>query len=139
MPQESEFRQTVDLPLMSRSAPVGSVDADARTLDVVFSTGSTVRRTRAIGFDTRIPYDETIIVSVDAVNMERLNAGAPVLDSHENWTTLSQIGVVERAWIDGANAMARVRFPQEGIDPSADRLFALVSDGIVRNVSVGYS
>lgn len=139
MPQESEFRQTVDLPLMSRSAPVGSVDADARTLDVVFSTGSTVRRTRSIGFDTRIPYDETIIVSVDAVNMERLNAGAPVLDSHENWTTLSQIGVVERAWIDGANAMARVRFPQEGIDPSADRLFALVSDGIVRNVSVGYS
>lgn len=139
MPQESEFRQTVDLPLMSRSAPVGSVDADARTLDVVFSTGSTVRRTRAIGFDTRIPYDETIIVSADAVNMERLNAGAPVLDSHENWTTLSQIGVVERAWIDGANAMARVRFPQEGIDPSADRLFALVSDGIVRNVSVGYS
>lgn len=139
MPQESEFRQTVDLPLMSRSAPVGSVDADTRTLDVVFSTGSTVRRTRAIGFDTRIPYDETIIVSADAVNMERLNAGAPVLDSHENWTTLSQIGVVERAWIDGANAMARVRFPQEGIDPSADRLFALVSDGIVRNVSVGYS
>lgn len=139
MPQESEFRQTVDLPLMSRSAPVGSVDADARTLDVVFSTGSTVRRTRAIGFDARIPYDETIIVSADAVNMERLNAGAPVLDSHENWTTLSQIGVVERAWIDGANAMARVRFPQEGIDPSADRLFALVSDGIVRNVSVGYS
>ncbi len=139
MPTNNEFRETIDLPMMRRAAPVGSVNPDARTLDVVFSTGSTVRRTRAIGFDTRIPYDETILVSSEAVNMERLNAGAPVLDSHENWTTLSQIGVVERAWIDGTNALARVRFPQEGVDSSADRLFALISDGIVRNVSVGYS
>lgn len=139
MPQDSESRQTVDLPLMTRAAPVSSVNADSRTLDVIFSTGSTVRRTRVVGFSTRVPYDETIIVSSEAVNMERLNAGAPVLDSHESWTTLSQIGVVERAWIDGANAMARVRFPQAGVDPAADRLFALISDGIVRNVSVGYS
>lgn len=139
MPQDSESRQTVDLPLMTRAAPVSSVNADSRTLDVIFSTGSTVRRTRVVVLGTRVPYDETIIVSPEAVNMERLNAGAPVLDSHESWTTLSQIGVVERAWIDGANAMARLRFPQAGVDPAADRLFALISDGIVRNVSVGYS
>lgn len=139
MPQDSESRQTVDLPLMTRAAPVSSVNADSRTLDVIFSTGSTVRRTRVVGFGTRVRYDETIIVSPEAVNMERLNAGAPVLDSHDSWTTLSQIGVVERAWIDGANAMARLRFPQGGVDPAADRLFALISDGIVRNVSVGYS
>ena len=139
MPQDSESRQTVDLPLMTRAGPVSSVNADSRTLDVIFSTGSTVRRTRVVGFGTRVRYDETIIVSPEAVNMERLNAGAPVLDSHDSWTTLSQIGVVERAWIDGANAMARVRFPQAGVDPAADRLFALISDGIVRNVSVGYS
>lgn len=139
MPQDSESRQTVDLPLMTRAGPVSSVNADSRTLDVIFSTGSTVRRTRVVGFGTRVRYDETIIVSPEAVNMERLNAGAPVLDSHDSWTTLSQIGVVERAWIDGANAMARLRFPQGGVDPAADRLFALISDGIVRNVSVGYS
>lgn len=32
-----------------------------------------------------------------------------------------------------------MRFPQLGIDPAADRMFALVADRIIRNVSVGYS
>jgi hypothetical protein len=31
-----------------------------------------------------------------------------------------------------------LRFPKPSVDEAADRLFALVTDGIVRNISVGY-
>ena len=34
--------------------------------------------------------------------------------------------------------MARLRFPSEGADPEADRLWRMVSEGIIRNISVGY-
>ncbi|MGC2774330.1 MAG: prohead protease/major capsid protein fusion protein, partial [Bradyrhizobium sp.] len=34
---------------------------------------------------------------------------------------------------------ALIRFPKAGIDAAADRMFALVTDKIIRNVSVGYS
>lgn len=134
----TEHRQA-DLPMQTRAAPVQSFDREARTVDLIFSTGAAVRRARWVGWDTRIPYDETLIVSRSAVNMERLDAGGPVLDSHNTWSTRAQVAVVEKAWIEGGNAWARVRFPSEGIDEGADRMFGLVADGIVRNVSVGYS
>jgi hypothetical protein len=130
---------STELPLAQRASPVSTFDPEKRTVDVVFSTGSTVRRVRWQGWDTRIPYDERIVVSDEAINMERLNAGAPILDSHSTWSTRSQVAVVEKAWIEGGNAMARVRFPSAGVDEAADRMFGLVKEGIIRNVSVGYT
>ena len=127
------------LPLQMRLAPVGSVDTQARTAEVVFSTGAPVRRQRWIGWDTLIPFDEILTVSREAINMERLNAGAPALDSHSTWTTSSQVGVIENARVEKSNALARVRFPSKGVDPAADRMFSMVDEGIIRNVSVGYS
>ena len=47
--------------------------------------------------------------------------------------------MVERAWIEGKEGKATIRFPREGLDQAADRMFGLISDGIIRNVSVGYS
>jgi phage head maturation protease len=47
--------------------------------------------------------------------------------------------VVERAWIEGGAALARLRFPAAGTVEEADRLFALVEQGIVRSVSAGYT
>ena len=47
--------------------------------------------------------------------------------------------MVERAWIEGKEGKATIRFPREGLDQAADRMFSLISDGIIRNVSVGYS
>lgn len=132
--------RTLELPLQLRREPVArnSVNLEARTASLVFSTGATVRRSRWVGWD-RVPYDETIVVSDRAINMERLRAGAPVLDSHSAWSTHSQVAKVERAWVEGGKAMADVRFPAAGIDENADRMFGLVADGIVVNVSVGYS
>lgn len=127
------------LPLQTRLAPIGSVDAATRTAEVTFSTGAAVRRQRWTGWDTVIPFDEILVVSQDAVDMTRLNAGAPALDSHSYYSTSTQIGVIDKAWIaGGADARALIRFPSKGVDVASDRMFSMVSEGIIRNVSCGY-
>lgn len=129
------------LPMQTRLSPLTreSVNVDARTVDVVFTTGASVRRMRWTGWDTAVPFDEVLEVSRAAIDLSRLEAGAPALDSHSTWSSHSQVGVVERAWIEGKQGLATIRFPSQGIDEAADRMFALVSEGIVRNISVGYS
>ena len=131
----------VALPMQLRRAPIlpASVNTEARSVDVVFTTGAAVRRRRWTGWDTSVPFDEILEVSDRAVDLTRLNAGAPALDSHSVWSSYSQVGVVERAWIEGKEGKATIRFPREGLDQAADRMFGLISDGIIRNVSVGYS
>jgi len=131
----------VALPMQLRRAPIlpASVNTEARSVDVVFTTGAAVRRRRWTGWDTSVPFDEILEVSERAVDLTRLNAGAPALDSHSVWSSHSQVGVIERAWIEGKEGKATIRFPREGLDKAADRMFGLISDGIIRNVSVGYS
>lgn len=141
MTQFQTHKKPDALPIQLREAPIadGLVDAEARTVTLVFTTGATVRRRRYQGWDTIVPFDETLVVSRDAINLERMNAGAPVLDSHSTWSTFSQVAVVERAWIEGKEGKATIRFPAAGIDERADRMFGLVSERIIKNVSVGYS
>jgi len=131
----------VALPMQLRRAPIlpATVNTEARSVDVVFTTGAAVRRRRWTGWDASVPFDEILEVSERAVDLTRLNAGAPALDSHSVWSSHSQVGVVERAWIEGKEGKATIRFPREGLDQAADRMFGLISDGIIRNVSVGYS
>jgi hypothetical protein len=134
----TESREGV-LPLQTRLAPIASVEAEARTVEVIWTTGATVRRRRWRGWDEAIDYDETLVVTDNAVDLSRMQAGAPVLESHAQWSTRSIMAVVDRAWIGGGEGRALVRFPKAGLDPEADRLFGKVADGIVRNVSVGYA
>lgn len=125
--------------MQTRSLPVGTVDNEKRTVEVTFTTGAAVRRRRYTGWDSSVPFDEVLTVSRAAVSLDRLNAGGPALDSHSSWSTSTQVGVVERAWIDGGEGRALIRFPSKGVDERADRMFAMVSEGIIRNISVGYS
>ncbi len=127
------------LPMQTRAAPISAVNVERRTVDLVFTTGAAVRRRRWTGWETSVPFDEILEVSRDAIDMTRLNAGAPVLDSHSPYSTSSQVGVVERAWLDGGEGWATVRFPSAGLDQAADRMFGMVNEKIIRNVSVGYS
>ena len=84
------------LPMQTRAAPLGSIDADKRTVEVTFTSGAAVRRRRWIGWDTSIPFDEILTVSRQAIDLDRLNACGPALDSHSVWSSHSQVGVVER-------------------------------------------
>lgn len=128
------------LPMQTRAMlPINSVDVEARTVEITFTTGASVKRRRYTGWDSSVPFEEILEVSRAAVNLDRLNAGAPMLDSHSAYSTFSQVGVIERAWIDGTEGRAKVRFPSAGVDKNADRMFAMVAEGIIRNVSVGYS
>lgn len=120
-------------------ASANKVDSEKRTVEVVFATETPVRRRRYEGWDRVVDFDEVLTVSRAAIDFERLNNGAPVLDSHSRYSTQSQVAVVERGWIDGVEARASIRFPALGTDENADRLFSLIEQGIIRNVSVGYS
>ncbi|TIL93057.1 MAG: hypothetical protein E5Y73_14810 [Mesorhizobium sp.] len=128
------------LPLQTRLQPIGAgaIDVETRTVTLTFTTGATVRRRRYAGWDSAVPFDEILLVSREAIDLTRLNAGAPVLDSHAVYSTSAQVAVVERAWIEGKEGRATVRFPKAGIDTAADRMFGLVADRVIRNISCGY-
>lgn len=127
------------LPLQTRLAPLGEINLEARTIECVWTTGATVRRRRYIGWDTSVPFDEELLVSPEAIDLTRLLAGAPVLDSHATWSTDSQRGVVDAAWLEGGKGLATLRFPSLGTDAASDRLFEMANQRIIKNISVGYA
>lgn len=105
---------------------------DARTVEVVWSTGARVERA---DFWTGERWLEELSMDSGAVDLSRLNAGAPLLNAHSSYDLSDQIGVVERAWLDGKNGRALVRFsPRPDVAP----IVADVKAGIIRNLSVGY-
>lgn len=134
----STARRLEALPMQTRLMPLGEVDADARTVLLTWTTGATTRRMRMIGFDAIEPFDETLVVSEAAIDLSRLKAGGPVVDSHQVTSISFQLAVVDDAWIVGERGDARIRFPSAGIDPASDRAFGMVREKIIRNVSVGY-
>lgn len=97
-------------------------------------------RTLEFPFSSELPVErwfgsEVLSHQPDAVNLARLNDGAPVLWNHDPGAV---IGVVERAWLDGekGRGYARVRFSRNDM---AQQVVADIADGILRNVSVGYT
>jgi hypothetical protein len=129
---------TVDLPLQTRDAtiPPESVDEEARTVEVVWSTGAVVRRRMPFSGE---PYEEELSLDPAHADLSRLNGGAPLLDTHGAWSLDGVIGVVERAWIEDGNhpvGKAIVRFSErDDVEP----VWRDVKAGIIRNISVGYS
>lgn len=116
----------------TRAADVqpSTINVEERTVEVVFATDTPCRMWDwDMGY-----YSETLLFGNSNVRMDRLNAGAPVLDSHNPY---AQIGVVERATLDAKKGEGRavLRFSK---NPEADLKFKDVVDGILKNVSVGY-
>ena len=122
-----------DIPIQTRLASLNSVDLEARTVNLTWSTGAQVRRT---DFWTGRRYIEELSLSSDHVDLKRLNSGAPLLDSHANYQLRNVVGVVESAVIDGNEGRATVRFSKRA---DVEPILRDVQDGIIRNVSVGYS
>ena len=119
--------------LMFRAAPE-SVDEAERSVEVVISTGATVRRW---DWGRAREYDETLAIEPDSVRLDRLNGGAPLLAVH-NWFSLDAvIGSVMpgTARVEDGELRARVRFSKRS---EVDGVFGDVLDGIIRSVSVGY-
>jgi phage head maturation protease len=127
--------KNVMLPLLERDVEVRAETADeqARTVDVVWTTGARIRRRRLWDEDI----DEELVVEPGAVRLERLNAGAPFLNTHNAFDLDAIIGVVIEgsARIADGKGMATIRFSERA---NVEPIWRDVIAGIIRNISVGY-
>ena len=97
-------------------------------------------RTYEFPFSSEFPVEryfgkEILSHEYGSANLDRLNDGAPLLFNHDPDRV---IGVVERAYIDNEKrrGYARVRFSRNDF---AQEVLRDVKDGVLRNVSFGYS
>lgn len=126
--------QTVDLAPLCVRADVGEVRDDKRTVDLIFSTGAGVVR---MDYWSGKRYLEVLSMKPEHVRLERMNAGAPLLDSHSVWSVGDVLGTVERgtAKLDKGKGLVTVRFSKR---ESVKDIYEDVRDGIITSVSVGY-
>ncbi|MDR6304936.1 HK97 family phage prohead protease [Nitrobacter vulgaris] len=129
-------KNITSLPKFGRAAEVraASFNQKDNSVEVVWTTGATVRR-----FDWRTDrfYSEVLVVTPSAVRLDRLNAGAPFLNTHSDSDLSDVIGSVVpgSAKLKGGKGIARIRLSNASSD--AD-IVSKIRDGIIRNVSVGY-
>lgn len=132
-------KDMMQLPLIGRRATVvpDTINTEAREIDIVWTTGAMVQRVRWEGWDERIEYDEELIVSEEAIRLDRLNSGAPFLNSHYGWSLEDVLGsVVEGSVrIEGGQATCRIRLTSA---PDAADIIHRIFEKTVRFVSVGY-
>ncbi|MER8581733.1 Mu-like prophage major head subunit gpT family protein [Mesorhizobium sp. M1423] len=103
-----------------------SLNEDDLTVDAVIATQTPVRRW--YGY-------EVLRCNSDAIDASRI-VGMPVLDSHNSSTVGAILGRVESYRIEGSKLIASLRFA----DSTRGReVFALVRDGMLSRVSVGYT
>lgn len=111
-----------------------SLNAEKRTVELVWTTGAKVLRSS--WFDGS--FYEELSLKPEHVRMGRLQSGqAPLLKDHRG-STDSVIGIVESARLEKGRGVATVRFASAGVSEEADKAFALVRDGVLKNVSFGY-
>jgi hypothetical protein len=133
------MNQNTLLPLIGRAAEVreDGIDPEARTIEVVWTTGAVVQRVRWEGWDDRVDYDEELVVSPNAIRLDRLNAGAPFLDTHATYSLDHVLGSVVpgSVRIERGQGHAKVKLTAA---PDAAHLVQRILDRDVRHVSVGY-
>ncbi|SFD29597.1 prohead protease/major capsid protein fusion protein [Tropicimonas isoalkanivorans] len=107
-----------------------TADPEARTVEVVWSTGAPVRRRDMAG-----QYMERLSLAPEAVDLSRLE-GASVLDAHRQTAVRDVLGSVRSAAVDGKRGTAFIQFSAR---PEVEPVWQDVLAGILRHVSVGYS
>ena len=120
------------LPLQTRLARFKphSADAETRTIEVVWSSGAAVKR-----YDWWADEEFYEQLDLSGANLDRLNSGAPVLDSHSSDGLHNVIGVVERAWVDGNEGRAQLRLSDRA---DVEPIWRDIQAGHIRAVSIGY-
>jgi hypothetical protein len=107
-----------------------TANPEARTVEVVWSSGAPVRRRdMAGGYIERLSLDPT------AVDLSRL-IGASVLDAHRQTAVRDVLGTVRDAHVDGRQGAATLQFSSR---PEVEPIWQDVLAGILRHVSVGYT
>ena len=132
MAQPRSVTRTVPMLDFRASFEPTTINAEKRTVDLVWTTGAPVLR----GDFWSDPYWEELSLDPAHVRMGRLQSGAaPLLNTHGQYDLSDVIGVVESATLGRKSGTATVRF-DSGVD--GEEAFRKVREGILRNVSVGY-
>lgn len=126
--------QAIDLLPQLRSADVSSVNEQDRTVDLIFSTGAAVER-----YDWRSGsrYIEKLSMNPDHIMLQRLNSGAPLLNSHSAWSLENIFGAVVRgtAKVEKGKATATVKF---SVRQAVEDYWRDVKAGVITAVSTAY-
>ena len=125
----------INLKPLSRSFSIRKDAAaiDANEIEFIFSTGSEVIRTPWFSE----PYIEELSLLPEHIRLERLNNGAPLLNSHMSNSLENVLGAIVKgsAKTDGKEGVARARLSsREEVKPIVQD----VRDGIISHTSVGY-
>jgi len=110
-----------------------TLNETARTVEVVFATTTPVKRYDPYSNDY---YWEVLSMDPAAVDLTRLNAGAPVLKDHNTDTIDNVIGVVLNARVEGDQLVGTIRLSS---DIEASKYFDKIKEGVLKNFSIGYS
>jgi len=110
-----------------------SYSVEKNTVDVIFATDTPVLTRDS---DGELFY-EVLSFEEGHVRMERLLAGAPVLDTHDKWRGVKDgvLGVVDAASLEQGRGVATLRFSDR---KDLEGLRSDIKSGIIKNVSTGY-
>ncbi|MDD9745521.1 MULTISPECIES: prohead protease/major capsid protein fusion protein [Marinovum] len=109
--------------IRSLSPRPSTVDATARTVEAIVSTGADAPRA---GFVERL--------DLSGADLSRL-IGAPVLDAHRSASTRDQLGVIEAAELRPEGIWVRMKFRS---NLAATSVLSDIEDGTLRGLSIGY-
>lgn len=112
-----------------------SYDEATNSLELVWTTGAAVMRFDWLDGEY---FSEELSTDASAVRLDRLNAGAPFLDSHRTGNLAAVIGSVVpgTAQMRNGQGICRVRLAET---PDVADTVAKIKAGHIRHVSVGYS
>lgn len=110
----------------------GAEDAPAARFELVFTTGAPVRR---YDYQNGRYYVEQLEVTDEAINLSRLQRGAPLLNSHYAWTLEYQLGVCDQPNIINGQGVCQAQLSRR---ESVRGIVQDLEDRVIRNVSVGY-
>lgn len=128
----------INLPIQTRLAqlelPQGEQETD-NVFDIVWTTGARVRRYDWMNDEV---YDEELVVTPEAVRMERLNSGSvAVLNTHSQYSLEDVIGVflANTGVLENGQGLGRIMIDT---GEATKAVLTKIQNRIIRNVSVGY-
>ena len=109
-----------------------TLDAEARTVEVCWTTGSRVKR---YSWDEGY-YMEELLVDTGAIRLERFSAMS-LLDTHDSESMEKRLGTIVpgSVRIEGGKAYALLKFSKKRL---AEEIFQDLKDGHPVSISVGY-
>jgi len=128
--------RTVKLPPLSMRADIGprSINDSQRTVDLILTTTAGIRRK---DWWTGEEYVEVLSMDPAHIRLDRINGGAPLLDSHSAYSVSDILGTVVPGSVSTTKRamLGTVRFSKRA---AVDDIWADVKDSIIRDVSIGY-